>query len=152
MGFTGVTQVLVVTDDHITIDDLFEGAKAQVVDTKLGNYKTEATAVDTERRWSMMRRKKRKNWAQDKCIWITNRLVRPRMISRFSKGLSEFKLSGQSWIQRYPEETHVVNFEPLPCVFTVPKCSFAFSSLTSNFFNCFKHIELWRLHLWSFGV
>lgn len=61
MGFTGVTQVLVVTDDHITIDDLFEGAKAQVVDTKLGNYKTEATAVDTERRWSMMRRKKREN-------------------------------------------------------------------------------------------
>lgn len=54
MGFTGVTQVLVVTDDHITIDDLFEGAKAQVVDTKLGNYKTEATAVDTERRWITM--------------------------------------------------------------------------------------------------
>lgn len=33
----------------------------------------------------------------------THRFVRPRMISRFSKGLSELMFSGHAWINKYPE-------------------------------------------------
>ena len=45
-------------------------------------------------------------WIYGGSLQGTYRLVRPRMISRFSKGLSELMLSGHVWIHKYPEATN----------------------------------------------
>ena len=56
MAFIGVAQVLVLNDDHVSITDFFEGAKAQVVDTELGHNHAAATATRGNR--NRKRRKK----------------------------------------------------------------------------------------------
>lgn len=45
MAFTGVAQVLVLHDDHVSIADFFQGAKAQRCDTETRNHQTTATAA-----------------------------------------------------------------------------------------------------------
>lgn len=58
MGFVGVAQVLVLNDDHISIADFFEGAKAQVANTKLShNY---AAAPTTKKKKVQQEEKKKK--------------------------------------------------------------------------------------------
>lgn len=48
MAVFDVAQVLVFHDDHISIADFFEGAKAQVVDTELSYGQTVATTTKKE--------------------------------------------------------------------------------------------------------
>lgn len=43
MAFFGVAQVLVLNDNHVSIADFLEGAKAQVVDIELSHNHTAAT-------------------------------------------------------------------------------------------------------------
>lgn len=45
MAFVGVAEVLVLHDEHISIANLFEGAKAQVADTELSHHHAAATAT-----------------------------------------------------------------------------------------------------------
>lgn len=110
MAFLGVAQVGVLDDDHVSIADFFEGAKAQMFDAQLGDSHTAAatkvpkgkggTGKDGEKAEKkgtisclpfITLQLKRKHRRSQKG---TYRLVLPRMISRFSKGLSESMLSG----------------------------------------------------------
>lgn len=45
MAFFGVAQILALNDDHISIADFFEGAKAQVVDPELSYNHAAATTT-----------------------------------------------------------------------------------------------------------
>lgn len=45
MAFVGVAQVLVLDDDHVSIADFFQGAKAQGGDTELSHNHTAATTT-----------------------------------------------------------------------------------------------------------
>lgn len=107
--------------------------------------------------WIILNCWKRHSFLGIQCLWIyggslreTYRLVLPRMISRFSKGLSELMLSGHVWIHKYPGATNGL----LICKNSwVCHALLRFlQSLTSNFFNRLKHIKLGRVHLWCFGI
>lgn len=45
MGFVGVAEVLVFHDDHVSIANLLERAKAKVVDMELSHHHAAATTV-----------------------------------------------------------------------------------------------------------
>lgn len=64
MLFVSVAQVLVLHDDHVSITDFFEGAKAQRGDTKLSHSHTAAATtkrkkVETRREEEPFLKKKR---------------------------------------------------------------------------------------------
>lgn len=50
MAFVGVAQVLVLDDDHVSIADFFQGAKAQGGDTELSHNHTAATTTKKKKR------------------------------------------------------------------------------------------------------
>lgn len=47
MVFLGIAEVIILNNDHISIADLFEGAKAKVVDTELSHNHTAASAFSS---------------------------------------------------------------------------------------------------------
>lgn len=118
MLLVSVAKVLVLNDDHVSIADFFEGAKAQGADAELSHNHTAATTTKKEQAGTGREEEKiaklflmtalnitqllRKKFITCEPVVVklwgslqgTYRLVRPRMISRFSKGLSEFMLSG----------------------------------------------------------
>lgn len=58
MALVGVTQVLVLDDDHVSIADLFERAKPQVADAKLSYSHAADTTIKGKKRCNRKRRKK----------------------------------------------------------------------------------------------
>lgn len=59
MAFVGVAQVLVLNDDHVSIADFFQGAKAQGGDTELSHNHTAATTTKKKKIEKRRRRKKK---------------------------------------------------------------------------------------------
>lgn len=49
VALTGVAQVLVLNNDHVSIADFFKGAKAQVLDIKLSHNHTAATTTERKK-------------------------------------------------------------------------------------------------------
>lgn len=125
VAFVCVAQVLVLNNDYVSITDFSEGAEAQVLDIQLRKNHTADTTIEGKEKWNRKKRKTGKilwlPWIilnsreTNSCpvmqwLWIyggslqgTYRFVRPRMISRFSKELSELMFFGHVWIHKYPK-------------------------------------------------
>lgn len=137
----GVAEIGVLEDDHVTVADFFEGAKAQIADVKLSNGNAAATPTQDKKKAFLSLNVPsviEQFGIYRGTLRGTYRFVRPRMTSRFSKGLSELMFFGHVWIHRYPGAAHSL----FMVLFLLSRMTHSVSDLTSDFFNSFKHIKL----------